>query len=246
MNVYKYDKIYKSIKKNAPIESGIQTLVYSLLDEVLSNTDYNLVVIDRLSQKSIYTTYSGVSDLAIVDNDFSYNNKTQKGILFCVEVKTSEENIYNYDIQVLGQLLTFGKALVTNGKKWIYYDINKYIKQNSENSINEIRMNMDYKDLKEKINEVVKNKRLLAVKKTSLAHTKNEEYRKFYIDEIGELHDKLDISERKVTEELEIPWIKNILDYPIWERDLYDGDVINTKEYMLLMAEMYNTFSELF
>lgn len=48
MKAKEYQKIYQNIKEKAPLESGVQTLVYMFLFEIIKDTDYQLIVIDRM------------------------------------------------------------------------------------------------------------------------------------------------------------------------------------------------------
>lgn len=130
MNYRKYEEMLRRTYKTAPapLESGVQALVFMYLDELFENCiGYEPVIIDRMTKASVYGTCGGVSDIAIVRNDLDYENSkkdkdTEKSkIRFCVEVKKVTDSIDNYRIQFLGHLLTFGEGIITNGKKWEHY-----------------------------------------------------------------------------------------------------------------------------
>ncbi len=130
MNYRKYEELLRRTYRTAPapLESGVQALVFMYLDELFENCiRYEPVIIDRMTKASVYGTCGGVSDIAIVRNDLDYDNSkkdkdTEKSkIRFCVEVKEVTESIDNYRIQFLGHLLTFGEGIITNGKKWEHY-----------------------------------------------------------------------------------------------------------------------------
>ena len=130
MNYRKYEELLRRTYRTAPapLESGVQALVFMYLDELFENCiGYEPVIIDRMRKDSVYGTCGGVSDIAIVRNDLDYDNSkidkdTEKSkIRFCVEVKKVTESIDNYHIQFLGHLLTFGEGIITNGKKWEHY-----------------------------------------------------------------------------------------------------------------------------
>ena len=63
MDAKDYQKIYQNIIEKSPIESGVQTLVYMFLYEIIKNTNYQLIVIDRMNKKSQFVTPAGISDL---------------------------------------------------------------------------------------------------------------------------------------------------------------------------------------
>lgn len=132
MNYRKYEELLRRTYKTAPapLESGVQTLVFMYLDELFENCiGYEPVIIDRMKKDSVYGTCGGVSDIAIVRNDLDYDNSkkdkdTEKSkIRFCVEVKEIKKSIDKdkFRIQFLGHLLTFGEGIITNGKKWEHY-----------------------------------------------------------------------------------------------------------------------------
>lgn len=130
MDYKQYEKMLNVINNKAPIESGVQALVFMLLYEMFENVDHDLVIIDNMRKTTRFTAYSGVADIAAVSEDFGFN--TDKGsIKLCIEIKTIGVNINKYQIgekldnyqkQILGQLLTFEKVIWTNGVKWFYYD----------------------------------------------------------------------------------------------------------------------------
>lgn len=132
MNYRKYEEMLRRTYKTAPapLESGVQALVFMYLDELFENCiGYEPVIIDRMKKDSVYGTCGGVSDIAIVRNDLDYDNSkkdkdTEKSkIRFCVEVKEIKKSIDKdkFRIQFLGHLLTFGEGIITNGKKWEHY-----------------------------------------------------------------------------------------------------------------------------
>ncbi len=179
MNYRKYEELLRRTYRTAPapLESGVQALVFMYLDELFENCiGYEPVIIDRMRKDSVYGTCGGVSDIAIVRNDLDYDNSkidkdTEKSkIRFCVEVKKVTESIDkdkdNYRIQFLGHLLTFGEGMITNGKKWEHYRfepsendknilkpmIEKYITLNEKKEKTE-EENEQLKSLKNKITE---------------------------------------------------------------------------------------------
>lgn len=165
MNYRKYEEMLRRTYKTAPapLESGVQALVFMYLDELFENCiGYEPVIIDRMKKDSVYGTCGGVSDIAIVRNDLDYDNSkkdkdTEKSkIRFCVEVKEIKKSIDKdkFRIQFLGHLLTFGEGIITNGKKWEHYRF-----MPSENDKNILKPMIEkYITLKEKKKE--KNEQL--------------------------------------------------------------------------------------
>lgn len=165
MNYRKYEEMLRRTYRTAPapLESGVQALVFMYLDELFENCiGYEPVIIDRMKKDSVYGTCGGVSDIAIVRNDLDYDNSkkdkdTEKSkIRFCVEVKEIKKSIDKdkFRIQFLGHLLTFGEGIITNGKKWEHYRF-----MPSENDKNILKPMIEkYITLKEKKKE--KNEQL--------------------------------------------------------------------------------------
>ena len=85
MNAKEYQKLYQNIKEKSPIESGVQTLVYMFLYEIMKDTDYQLIVIDRMGKKTQFITSTGISDLAIVSDAFRFSGETRDDIISYVE-----------------------------------------------------------------------------------------------------------------------------------------------------------------
>lgn len=153
MNYTSYAKILNSVEKKAPLESGVQALIYMFILERIKDKNLDVVIIDKMRNHSVFMSYGGISDIAIVENEFNYHGSGREKIRMCIEVKATNKNINNTNkTQVKKQLLTYNKAIITNGKDWIFYDLN--------NSL----INID----KEKINIVIEQERKLAKKKWEL------------------------------------------------------------------------------
>lgn len=151
MNYKKYENILNIVVNKAPIESGVQTLVYMFLYDFVENSDYDLVIIDRLSKRSGYTSYTGISDIAIVRKDSDYQYIKTSDIVMCIEVKNTSEGLDKYSEQIEGQLLTYGKAIITNGYSWKYYDL-----------VNQKPKIKNISNIKELVNQVIKKEIELA------------------------------------------------------------------------------------
>lgn len=124
MNYLEYQEKINNIIEKAPIEAGIEILVYNFLEEFLKfNDEYVLVSINRMQKKSDsrFTTEGGISDLAIVSKDFKYNEAQCGKVYAFVEVKTAGESLNNNSNQVEGQIESIKHLFYTNGFVWEYY-----------------------------------------------------------------------------------------------------------------------------
>lgn len=150
-----YDRILKSIENKAPLESGVQALVYMLVFEILEDKELkkkklDVVIIDNMQSHSVFMSYDGISDLAIVKNidekGFNYNSSERTEIDMCIEVKARRENIDSSKNKkrVKRQLLTYKKAIITNGKEWDFYKLpeNFYVPNESINEVIENERNL--------------------------------------------------------------------------------------------------------
>lgn len=159
MNIKLYSKIIKNINTKAPFEIGIQTLVYMFLQDFFEDSKAVLVVVDKARKTSRYVSDTGISDLAVVSDDFDFYDDEKGQVIISIEVKLKGlEN--NYE-QVIGHLLTFGKVLYTDAKEWVYYDFEKACKANN---IDE----SEYEEFMNKLKEVIGLKREIAKKKASI------------------------------------------------------------------------------
>lgn len=149
MNYKYYEKKINDILYKCNLESGTEILTYMLLDKIIENNNLSLIAIDKLQKKNRFLSKGGFSDLAVVSNDFLYDDPN-KGICYgCVEVKRIRRELKNVRGQVIGQLLTFNNVLVTNGLDWEFY------------SLNVIRNNCKDDDALEKIEEEIEKAKKL-------------------------------------------------------------------------------------
>lgn len=245
MNSNQYEKMMNSIIKYAPIESGIQTLVYMFLYEIFENVDFDILIIDRMQKKSQYNTYSGIPDIAII------NNNSDK-IVFCVETKAISEKLSDHEEQFLGHLLTYRKTIATNGKQWICYDIDYYIKNNKSNEIEECWINTEIESIQSIVLETIEKDRLLAKHKSSLAHI-NEENRVLRTElekAINQLQEEIKNKSEQIDRFInENQIIKGAIDNPrfnitISERNKESEQIISDK-FISLICELYEFVKEI-
>ena len=244
MKAKEYQKLYQNIKEKAPLESGVQTLVYMFLFEIIKDTNYQLLVIDRVGKKTQFVTPIGISDLVIVSDEFRFSEEHKNNIISYVEIKGIDINMYDFEEQIKGQLLSCGRILYTNGNIWKYYDIEKYIERNWGNNIDYIWHKNEYGEIKKVIYSLESIERTLAIKKSSYAHTKNNKYRVAYEKEINELKEqKIKIHKKLETLLLDFSWLQNIIDMPIIDIKLFDNDNFDVIKYMKLKSELYDVIS---
>lgn len=139
MDYTTYNEILESIENKAPLESGVQALIYMLIFEKIKDKNCDVVIIDKMQKNSVFMSYGAISDLAIVDKGFNYYTSDRTKIKMCIEVKATYESINNKKNkeQVKEQLLTYKKAIITNGKEWAFYELDTSF-YTFDKSINEV------------------------------------------------------------------------------------------------------------
>ena len=216
MNFEYYCKKIDDIKLKAPIESGVEILVYMLLDEIIENHDLSLVVIDSMQRKNRFWSEGGYSDLAVVTPNFRFVNNAGgcKGV---IETKYISENLSNHMPQIIGQLLTFNNVLVTNGIDWRFYSIEKRSDDQAENEIDVEGMSEKRKEYNQKITEreAIKEKKDI-----------NDEIKSNTIEKINN-----EIS--SIVKEMS-SMIK-----PLWEVNLKENDTMEQQKFIELITHLY-------
>lgn len=122
MDYKHYERKINDVILKCPIETGVEILAYNLLDSILEVDGVSLVDISRLwkDRDERLTTDTGISDMAILSEDFIY--KTDKGQVYgFVEVKATSKAL-SETAQVKGQKKKVRHYLYTNGLVWKYYD----------------------------------------------------------------------------------------------------------------------------
>lgn len=91
MDYLYYQKKINDVIVKCPIEAGIEILVYNLLDECICMDDYALVDINRIwkNQDSRLLTGAGISDIAILSNDFVFKQEDVGKVYGFIEVKAA-------------------------------------------------------------------------------------------------------------------------------------------------------------
>lgn len=239
MNAKEYQKIYQNIKEKAPIESGVQTLVYMFLYEIMKDTDYQLIVIDHMDKKTQFVTSAGISDLAIVLDNFRFSEEHKDKIISYVEVKGINTKLYDFEDQIKGQLLSCGKILVTNGGVWRYYDIEKYLTRHSKNNAEYAKEENDYKNVKTINDHLESLERKLAKTKSSYAHTREEIHKNALEEEIKKLEKEKIKTDIALKESLKNnPLLQEAIQTPIIDMTLYNNDGFDVNQYEKLKSEL--------
>lgn len=122
-----YERKINNVIMKCPIETGVEILVFNVLDNIIESKGLTLVDINRLwkNRDKRLTTSAGVSDIAVVSNDFEFD--TDIGQVFgFIEVKAI--NIQPFETeQVEGQKASVSHYIYTNGLVWKYYMKQKLI-----------------------------------------------------------------------------------------------------------------------
>lgn len=116
-----YEKKINDVIIKCPIEAGIEILVYNFLDEIIDSSKLSLVDINRLwkDRDDRLTTEVGISDIAVLSEDFEYRSDIGSVYGF-IEVKATNRSLHETE-QVIGQKHTVANYIYTNGLVWKYY-----------------------------------------------------------------------------------------------------------------------------
>lgn len=122
MDYLYYQKKINDVIVKCPIEAGIEILVYNLLDECICMDDYALVDINRIwkNQDSRLLTGAGISDIAILSNDFVFKQEDVGEVYGFIEVKAAGVSLAD-TVQVMEQKKKVSHFIYTNGVVWKYY-----------------------------------------------------------------------------------------------------------------------------
>lgn len=122
MDYLYYQKKINDVIVKCPIEAGIEILVYNLLDECICMDDYALVDINRIwkNQDSRLLTEAGISDIAILSNDFVFKQEDIGEVYGFIEVKATGVSLAD-TVQIMEQMKKVSHFIYTNGVVWKYY-----------------------------------------------------------------------------------------------------------------------------
>ena len=116
-----YERKINDIIMKCPIEAGVEILVYNVLDSIVMPEDFSLVDINRIwkNKDARLTTDSGISDIAVLSNDFEF--KTEGGTVYgFIEIKATSVTLSETE-QMKGQKSATNHYLYTNGLVWQYF-----------------------------------------------------------------------------------------------------------------------------
>lgn len=122
MDYLYYQKKINDVVVKCPIEAGVEILVYNLLDECICMDDYALVDINRIwkNQDGRLLTGAGISDIAILSNDFVFKQEDVGEVYGFIEVKAAGVSLAD-TVQVMEQMKKVSHFIYTNGVVWRYY-----------------------------------------------------------------------------------------------------------------------------
>ena len=122
MDYLRYQKKINDVIIKAPIESGIEILVYWFLDSNINEEEYTIADINRVRKKcdKRLRTDGGVSDLAVLSPDFVFKEENVGEVYGFIEVKTAGAILKDTD-QTKEQMKKVSHFIYTNGLVWKYY-----------------------------------------------------------------------------------------------------------------------------
>lgn len=118
---YYETKINDCITK-APFESGVEILVFNLLDEIVGHHEVSVIDINRCPKNADvrFCTEGGIPDIAVVSNDFVFQDQKKGTVYGLIEVKAAGVSVRETG-QIQGQRSKVSHHIATNGINWIYY-----------------------------------------------------------------------------------------------------------------------------
>ncbi len=122
MEYWLYQRKINDVITKCPIETGIEILVYNLIDEYIDINDYALVDINRIwkNQDSRLSTEGGIPDIAVLSPNFIFKNENSGKVYGFIEVKSAGISLTDTP-QIRGQLENANHYIYTNGIVWKYY-----------------------------------------------------------------------------------------------------------------------------
>lgn len=117
-----YERKINDVIMKCPIEAGVEILVYNVLDSILDAEKVSLVDINRLwkNRDDRLTTKGGVSDIAVLPNDFVYKKLDTGKAYGFIEVKATSKELLDTE-QILAQKDKSPHYIYTNGLVWKYF-----------------------------------------------------------------------------------------------------------------------------
>ena len=167
MTKEKYQKEIELIKQ----QNNTEFELYPLAVEIIQPTTEKLskrYVFDRIrsNKGNIYYGLSNFPDIAILDNDFTDEERKNeiteedwKGLIGCLEIKALDNKLFTVkDIQdclsckeltrsqgqLIGDILWYKNVLYTNGKEWIYLYVSEYSQELKEVILQLVNDRIDY------------------------------------------------------------------------------------------------------
>lgn len=122
MDFLYYQRKINDVIEKCPIETGVEILVYNLLDKCVDSNNFSLVDINSIwkNQDIRLTTDGGISDIAILSTDFKFGEEDKGNVYGFVEVKPSRVTLTDSE-QVSKQMKKVNHYIYTNGIVWKYF-----------------------------------------------------------------------------------------------------------------------------
>lgn len=121
-----YERKINDVILKCPIETGVEILVYNVLDSIIESKELSLVDINSLwkDRDERLTTDAGISDIAVLSKNFKYRTNIGEVYGF-IEVKAINRSL-SKTMQVEGQKKGIYHYLYTNGLVWKYFKNGNY------------------------------------------------------------------------------------------------------------------------
>lgn len=126
-----YEKKLNDVKIKAPIETGIEILVYNILDAVFADSN-KVAVVDvntcHKEKEKRFVAGGGVTDIVLTSDDFEFKKNDKGQIYGFVEVKNYNKTLdahENNDHKIKLTIQECSRYILTNGHEWRYYKNSK-------------------------------------------------------------------------------------------------------------------------
>ena len=129
-----YEQMINNVLNKAPLEIGVEVLVYMLLYGLTENTEYIVADINSMKRKyakqyaaleidSKESKFGAVPDLVVLNNSFVYASASEKKqcALGFVEIKNLKEKLNIQDGEIQSHMKNARHFIWTNGKTWHYF-----------------------------------------------------------------------------------------------------------------------------
>lgn len=254
MDYNNYQRILRNVIKCAPLECGVQTLVFMLLDEVIYDRygeDLRVLVADLRDNNSVFGGIGGVLDICIVNKYFEYVDKKgtelsdhKRNRCGCVEIKMINEDLDKHIEQVAGHIVEYGKVLYTDGLIWKYYcPTQEQIKQiNKILSSDKTKKSEEARETLEKCKVVLRELYSEKLKQVNLTKNYIENFKNEVEKEHIEICEKaLEAFQKRSENQINVNGLKKILQEIIDKQNGWEIIISEEKESeIVIIQSQYN------